>query len=87
MITHYSRILRYLMPDRIHVMIDGRIVDSGGAELAEELEAGGYEAVRTRLGIKKARGGADGEGLRSLHRHPVRRLKDGGSLHGRALAP
>ncbi len=54
MITHYSRILRYLMPDRIHVMIDGRIVDSGGAELAEELEAGGYEAVRTRLGIKKA---------------------------------
>ena len=53
MITHYSRILRYLMPDRIHVMIDGRIVDSGGAELAEELEAGGYEAVRTRLGIKK----------------------------------
>jgi Fe-S cluster assembly ATP-binding protein len=53
MITHYSRILRYLMPDRIHVMIDGRIVDSGGAELAEELESGGYESVRSRLGIKK----------------------------------
>ncbi len=53
MITHYSRILRYLSPDRIHVMIDGRIVDSGGSELAEELEAGGYEAVRERLGIER----------------------------------
>ncbi len=53
MITHYSRILRYLSPDRIHVMIDGRIVDSGGAELAEELEQGGYDAVRRRLGIEK----------------------------------
>jgi len=52
-ITHYSRILRYLTPDRIHVMIGGRIVDSGGGELAEELEAGGYEAVRERLGIEK----------------------------------
>jgi Fe-S cluster assembly ATP-binding protein len=53
LITHYSRILRYLTPDRIHVMIDGRIVDSGGSELAEELEDGGYEALRTRLGIEK----------------------------------
>jgi len=53
-ITHYSRILRYLTPDRIHVMIGGRIVDSGGSELAEELEAGGYEAVRERLGIERA---------------------------------
>lgn len=53
MITHYSRILRYLTPDRIHVMIQGRIVDSGGSELAEELESGGYESVRERLGIEK----------------------------------
>lgn len=53
MITHYSRILRYLTPDRIHVMIDGRIVDSGGRELAEELDTGGYEAVRERLGIER----------------------------------
>jgi Fe-S cluster assembly ATP-binding protein len=57
MITHYSRILRYLTPDRIHVMIDGRIVDSGGSELAEELDAGGYEAVRERLGIERQRTG------------------------------
>jgi Fe-S cluster assembly ATP-binding protein len=52
-ITHYSRILRYLTPDRIHVMIEGRIVDSGAGELAEELETGGYDSVRERLGIKK----------------------------------
>lgn len=52
-ITHYSRILRYLTPDRIHVMIDGRVVDSGGEELADELESGGYEAVRERLGIER----------------------------------
>jgi Fe-S cluster assembly ATP-binding protein len=51
MITHYSRILRYVVPDRVHVMVDGRLVDSGGPELAEELEAGGYEAVRARLGL------------------------------------
>ncbi len=51
MITHYNRILRYVTPDRIHVMISGRIVDSGGAELAEELEAGGYKAIRERLGL------------------------------------
>jgi Fe-S cluster assembly ATP-binding protein len=53
LITHYSRILRYLAPDRIHVMIDGRIVDSGGSDLAGELETGGYEAVRERLGIER----------------------------------
>lgn len=45
-ITHYSRILRYMNPDRIHVMIDGRIVESGGPELAERLESEGYAAVR-----------------------------------------
>src|SRR5690606_3052397 len=52
MITHYSRILKYLSPDRIHVMIKGRIVESGGPELADELEAGGYDAIRARLGIE-----------------------------------
>ncbi|HEX6299015.1 MAG TPA: Fe-S cluster assembly ATPase SufC [Acidimicrobiia bacterium] len=55
-ITHYSRILRYLTPDRIHVMIDGRVVDSGGKELAEGLDAGGYDALRERLGIEKPSG-------------------------------
>jgi Fe-S cluster assembly ATP-binding protein len=52
MITHYSRILKYLVPDRIHVMIKGKIVESGGPELADELEEGGYDAIRERLGIE-----------------------------------
>ncbi len=46
LITHYQRILNYITPDRVHVMVSGRIVRSGGAELAHELEAGGYEAFR-----------------------------------------
>jgi Fe-S cluster assembly ATP-binding protein len=46
-ITHYTRILRYITPDHVHVMFEGRIVQSGGAELAEELEAKGYEHLRT----------------------------------------
>ncbi len=41
-ITHYQRVLRYIKPDVVHVMINGNIVKSGGAELAEELEANGY---------------------------------------------
>lgn len=52
MITHYSRILKYVAVDRIHVMIKGRIVESGGPELADELEDGGYDAIRARLGIE-----------------------------------
>lgn len=42
LITHYTRILRYIVPDFVHVFFDGRIVDSGGAELAERLEEEGY---------------------------------------------
>jgi Fe-S cluster assembly ATP-binding protein len=47
LITHYQRILNYIRPDHVHVMIAGRIVRSGGPELAEALEAGGYESFRT----------------------------------------
>ena len=43
LITHYNRILRYVTPDFVHVFIDGRIVEEGGPELAEVLEADGYE--------------------------------------------
>jgi Fe-S cluster assembly ATP-binding protein len=43
-ITHYQRILNYITPDHVHVFVDGRIVASGGAELAHQLEADGYEA-------------------------------------------
>ena len=45
-ITHYSRILRYMNPDRVHVLVDGRVVESGGPEIAERLESEGYAAVR-----------------------------------------
>jgi Fe-S cluster assembly ATP-binding protein len=48
-ITHYQRILKYLKPDRVHVMVDGAIALSGGRELAEELEAKGYDWVRIGL--------------------------------------
>lgn len=49
-ITHYQRILRYVEPDRVHVMLDGRIVTSGGKELALELEDKGYDWVRQEFG-------------------------------------
>ena len=42
LITHYTRILRYITPDFVHVFVDGRIAEEGGPELAEKLEAGGY---------------------------------------------
>jgi len=44
-ITHYQRLLTHIVPDRVHVLAKGRIVKSGGADLALELEAGGYEHV------------------------------------------
>lgn len=46
LITHYQRLLNYITPDRVHVMVDGRIVRSGGRELAEELEREGYAAYQ-----------------------------------------
>jgi Fe-S cluster assembly ATP-binding protein len=60
LITHYQRILNYITPDFVHVMMDGRIVKSGGKELAHELEAKGYEGIRKELGIEPGTGdGAD----------------------------
>lgn len=44
-ITHYQRLLDYIVPDRVHVLVQGRIVTSGGPDLARELEQGGYGAV------------------------------------------
>ena len=49
-ITHYTRILEYVKPDFVHILIDGRIVREGGAELATELEEKGYEWVREEVG-------------------------------------
>ncbi|MDQ5812872.1 MAG: Fe-S cluster assembly ATPase SufC [Actinomycetota bacterium] len=50
LITHYQRILRYIEPDHVHVMLDGRLVTSGGKGLAEELEEKGYDWVRQEFG-------------------------------------
>ncbi|OXM15206.1 Fe-S cluster assembly ATPase SufC [Paenibacillus herberti] len=50
-ITHYQRLLDYVKPDFVHVMMQGRIVKSGGPELAERLEAEGYDWVKVELGI------------------------------------
>jgi Fe-S cluster assembly ATP-binding protein len=45
-VTHYQRLLNYIKPDRVHVLADGRMVKSGGPELAQELEAKGYDWLR-----------------------------------------
>ena len=53
-ITHYQRLLDYIVPDFVHVMVDGRIVKSGGKELALELEEKGYDWVREEKGVVAA---------------------------------
>ena len=51
-ITHYQRLLNYITPDHVHVIMQGRIVKSGGPELAQRLENEGYEWVKEELGIE-----------------------------------
>lgn len=51
MITHYQRMLNYIAPDFVHVMMQGRIVKSGGPELAHKLEEQGYDWIKEELGI------------------------------------
>lgn len=48
LITHYQRLLQHIVPDRVHVLMNGRIVRSGGPELAQELESEGYEDILAR---------------------------------------
>jgi len=57
LVTHYQRILNYITPDFVHVLVDGRIVLSGGSELAHELETRGYEWVREGAEAAPAAGG------------------------------
>jgi Fe-S cluster assembly ATP-binding protein len=52
-ITHYQRMLNYITPDQVHVMLQGRIVKSGGPEFAHELEEKGYEGFRRELGLEE----------------------------------
>jgi Fe-S cluster assembly ATP-binding protein len=51
-ITHYTRILEYVKPDFVHIMLDGRIVREGGSELADELEEKGYEFIRDEVAAR-----------------------------------
>lgn len=54
MITHYQRLLNYIKPDFVHVMMAGKIIKSGGIELAEELEANGYDEMQKELALNGA---------------------------------
>jgi Fe-S cluster assembly ATP-binding protein len=63
-VTHYQRLLNYIVPDFVHVLANGRIVKSGGKELALELEARGYENIGNRR--EPAEGGQMGIGNRAV---------------------
>lgn len=58
-ITHYQRLLNYITPDYVHVMLEGRIAKSGGPDLAKRLENEGYEWLREELGIQDETVGQD----------------------------
>src|SRR5437588_4895029 len=62
MITHYQRILHYVKPDFVHILLDGRIVLEGGVELVERLEREGYEEIRQEFGASEAGAVAAGDG-------------------------
>ncbi len=51
LITHYTRILRYIQPDFVHVFVDGRVAENGGPELADRLEAEGYDRFLTETSV------------------------------------
>jgi Fe-S cluster assembly ATP-binding protein len=53
-ITHYPRILKHVPADVVHIMIDGRIVKTGGPELADEIERDGYDGVRDEVAAARA---------------------------------
>ena len=51
LITHYQRLLDYIKPDHVHIMLKGRIVKSGGKELIEKIDQDGYDWIKEELGI------------------------------------
>ena len=57
LITHYQRLLDYIKPDHVHVFYNGRIVLSGGPEMALELEAKGYDWIKQEFGTPMAEQG------------------------------
>jgi Fe-S cluster assembly ATP-binding protein len=50
LITHYERILNYIQPDFVHILVNGRIVRSGAAELAKQIESDGYDPILQEIG-------------------------------------
>lgn len=58
-ITHYQRLLNYITPDVVHVMMKGKVVKSGGKELAERLEVDGYDWIKEELGIEETNAAED----------------------------
>ena len=67
-ITHYARLLTELRPDVVHVFMAGRVITSGGPELADELERTGYDGLAERLGIEEQTGHRTHGGRRPLRR-------------------
>ena len=61
-VTHYQRLLNYIEPNFVHVMLDGRIVLEGGVELVERLEREGYDQIRQEYGAREARSVTAGDG-------------------------
>ena len=90
MITHYQRMLNYVKPQFVHVLLDGRIVMSGGEELSHQLEANGYDWVREQVGLPAGVGDeASAPGpveARSPPRWPSSRQAPGSST-GRRCVP
>ena len=88
-VTHYQRLLNYIVPDFVHVLANGRIVKSGGKELALELEAKGYDWV---IGSREAgaAGAGGATGSRSSDRpmtYVAQRFDEYRRSHARATAP
>ncbi|MBI4336242.1 MAG: Fe-S cluster assembly ATPase SufC, partial [Chloroflexi bacterium] len=57
LVTHYQRVLGYVIPDFVHVLVDGRIVASAGKELAQEVEANGYDRFEEIAGVVRTSAG------------------------------
>jgi Fe-S cluster assembly ATP-binding protein len=69
MITHYQRMLNYVKPQFVHVLLDGRVVMSGGEELSKQLEANGYDWVRDEVGLPADVGDAAAESTEPVAGH------------------
>jgi Fe-S cluster assembly ATP-binding protein len=69
MITHYQRMLNYVKPQFVHVLLDGRVVMSGGEELSHQLEANGYDWVREQVGLPAGAGDEASEAPEPVAEH------------------